>query len=88
MNIFSNILNKIFTANPEMQKIIYRTQQHLNMYAKQGLRILVMAKRILTEKEYADWAKRNQEAELSLNDRDKKLMKSYSEIEKNLTLLG
>lgn len=71
-----------------MQKIIYRTQEHLNMYAKQGLRVLVMAKRVLTEKEYTEWAKRNQEAELSHSDREKKLMKSYSEIEKNLTLLG
>lgn len=71
-----------------MQKIIYRTQQHLNTYAKQGLRVLVMAKRVLTEKEYSDWAKRNQEAELSHNDREKKLMRSYAEIEKNLTLIG
>lgn len=71
-----------------MQKIIYRTQQHLNTYAKQGLRVLMMAKRVLSENEYNEWAKRNQEAELSLNDREKKLMKSYSEVEKNLVLLG
>lgn len=71
-----------------MLKIINRTQQHLNTYAKQGLRVLVMAKRVLSEKEYNDWAKRNQEAELSVNDREKKLMRSYAEIEKNLTLIG
>ncbi|XP_065220628.1 phospholipid-transporting ATPase VD isoform X2 [Planococcus citri] len=76
------------TSNPETQKIIHRTQQHLNTYAKQGLRVLVMAKRVMSEKEYNDWAKRNQEAELSMNDREKKLMKSYSEVEKNFTLLG
>lgn len=66
-----------------------KTQQNLDMYAKQGLRVLVMAKRHLKPQEYAEWAAKHKEFELSMeHNREKKIRESFMSIETNLTLLG
>ncbi|PSN32447.1 hypothetical protein C0J52_17592, partial [Blattella germanica] len=71
-----------------MQQLIFRTQQHLNSYARQGLRVLVMARRTLTEAEYSEWLLKHEEAKLALENRDRRLRESFSRLETNLTLLG
>lgn len=65
-----------------------KTQQQLDLYARQGLRVLVMAKRILSLAEYTDWTTRHKECEMTLENREKKVRDSFVSIEKNLTLLG
>lgn len=72
----------------EQKLIITKTQQHLNCYAREGLRVLVMAKRILTQHQYDDWYRKHQDIELSVDNLEKKIRESYSTIECNLTLLG
>nr|XP_045605910.1 phospholipid-transporting ATPase VA-like [Procambarus clarkii] len=67
---------------------IFRTEQHLNGYSKKGLRVLCMAKRILTDPEYEDWAMKHKDAENSLSGREHKLEDSYNRIEKNMKLIG
>jgi phospholipid-translocating ATPase len=71
-----------------MQQMIFRTQQHLNSYARQGLRVLVMAKKILSDAEYDDWLRKHNEATLVLDNRERRIRESYSRLETNLTLLG
>jgi hypothetical protein len=41
-----------------------KTQQNLDNYAKQGLRVLVMAKRVLPEDEYMEWLSKHRDAEV------------------------
>ena len=48
----------------EEEALLEKTQQHLNMYAKEGLRVLVMAKRILSEHEYEEWLILHEKAEV------------------------
>jgi len=71
-----------------MQQMIFRTQQHLNSYARQGLRVLVMARRTLSDVEYNDWLRKHAEATVSLENRERRIRESYSRLETNLTLLG
>lgn len=71
-----------------MQQLIFRTQQHLNSYARQGLRVLVMARRTLSDVEYNDWLRKHGEATLMIENRERRLRESYSRLETNLTLLG
>lgn len=78
----------VFVDDAGMQQFIFSTQQHLNSYARQGLRVLVMARRILTETEYSDWSRQHDEAELSHDNRDRKVRDSFCKLETNLTLLG
>jgi hypothetical protein len=71
-----------------MQELIFRTQNHLNSYARQGLRVLVMARRTLSDVEYNDWLRKHGEATLMIENRERRLRESYSRLETNLTLLG
>ncbi|KPU79470.1 uncharacterized protein Dana_GF17746, isoform F [Drosophila ananassae] len=65
-----------------------RTQDHLNKFAGEGLRTLVLAERRLTEQYYNDWRMRQQEAALSLDSREQKLNAIYEEIESEMQLVG
>ncbi|XP_041448239.1 phospholipid-transporting ATPase VA isoform X2 [Drosophila obscura] len=65
-----------------------QTQQQLDRYAREGLRILVMAKRTLNSADYTDWWARHQEIEMSLENRERRLRDSFAKLESNLTLLG
>lgn len=72
----------------EQKQIINRTQQQLNSYAREGLRVLVMSKRVLTLSEYTEWYKKHQECEMAQENIDKRLRESYANIESNMTLVG
>ncbi|XP_078145791.1 phospholipid-transporting ATPase VD [Centroberyx gerrardi] len=65
-----------------------QTQKHLDSYARDGLRTLCIAKKILEEEEYEVWLKRQLFAETSIENREELLMESAHRLETNLTLLG
>ncbi|XP_067351598.1 probable phospholipid-transporting ATPase VD isoform X2 [Channa argus] len=65
-----------------------QTQKHLDSYAREGLRTLCIAKRVLEEEEYDEWLKRQLLAESSIENREELLMESAQRLETNLTLLG
>lgn len=85
--VFDNC-NNYCTEDLQSQQILFRTQQHLNTYARQGLRVLVMAKRTLPPTLFADWVRRVQEAEMTLDAHEKRIREIYNEVESNLILLG
>ena len=66
----------------------FRTQQHLYMYSKAGLRTLCVAMRVLNIAEYGVWLQKHQKAETALTDREYRLQSSYKSMERNLSLLG
>ncbi|GAB6021543.1 hypothetical protein CHUAL_004143 [Chamberlinius hualienensis] len=72
----------------EEKEFIIKTQQHLNNYAKKGLRILVMAKKVISDEEYLRWLRIHKEAEIALEEREQRLLESACYIETNLVLLG
>lgn len=72
----------------EMKNVIDATQVQLNVYGEEGLRVLVMAKRVISPQEFAEWTKRHKEVELATDNHDRKVRESYSMLERNLTLLG
>lgn len=64
------------------------TAEHLEMFAREGLRTLCVAERILTEDEYVDWSRKHDIAAAALTDREEKLEEVASAIEQELMLLG
>ncbi|XP_026842573.1 phospholipid-transporting ATPase ID isoform X6 [Drosophila persimilis] len=65
-----------------------RTQDHLNKFAGEGLRTLVLAERRLTEQYYKIWRTRQQEAALAMDSREERLNEIYEEIESDMQLVG
>uniref|UniRef100_A0A8C2L3H3 Phospholipid-transporting ATPase n=1 Tax=Cyprinus carpio TaxID=7962 RepID=A0A8C2L3H3_CYPCA len=69
-------------------EVMERTQRNLDQYAREGLRTLCVAKKVLEEQEYEAWLKRHEYAETSIENREELLLESAERLETNLTLLG
>ncbi|XP_074722209.1 phospholipid-transporting ATPase VD isoform X4 [Strix uralensis] len=82
--------SEVGTNNSEMEqkKIKERTQKHLNDYARRGLRTLCVAKKVLSDAEYAEWLNHHFLAETSIDNREVLLLESAIRLETELTLLG
>uniref|UniRef100_A0AAY4AEP2 Phospholipid-transporting ATPase n=1 Tax=Denticeps clupeoides TaxID=299321 RepID=A0AAY4AEP2_9TELE len=74
--------------HPSCSKLMEVTTEHLNEYAGDGLRTLVLAYKDLDEEYFEEWRLRHHAASTSLEDREEKLDAIYEEIEKELQLLG
>ncbi|XP_043916326.1 phospholipid-transporting ATPase VD [Protopterus annectens] len=76
------------TLEKQQKKIRARTQRHLDDYAKEGLRTLCIAKKVMTDAEYTDWLNVHFLAETSIDNREELLLESATRLERNLTILG
>ncbi|XP_055698057.1 phospholipid-transporting ATPase ID isoform X11 [Phlebotomus papatasi] len=73
---------------PDQIELKARTQEHLNKFAGEGLRTLVLAERYLDDEFFSGWRQRQQEAALSMDGREDKLGAIYEEIECDMMLVG
>ncbi|XP_050770690.1 phospholipid-transporting ATPase FetA-like [Gymnogyps californianus] len=64
------------------------TTEHLNEFAGEGLRTLVVAYKNLDEDYFQDWIRRHHEASTALEGWEDKLSELYEDIGKGLMLLG
>uniref|UniRef100_A0A8C5RH41 Phospholipid-transporting ATPase n=1 Tax=Laticauda laticaudata TaxID=8630 RepID=A0A8C5RH41_LATLA len=74
--------------HPSCKQLEEETTEHLDEFAGEGLRTLVVAYRDLEESYFESWRKRHHKANTSLQDREGKLSKVFEEIERDLQLLG
>uniref|UniRef100_A0A8C7XBL4 Phospholipid-transporting ATPase n=1 Tax=Oryzias sinensis TaxID=183150 RepID=A0A8C7XBL4_9TELE len=74
--------------HPSCSNLMKVTTDHLNMYAGDGLRTLVLAFKNLEENYMEEWRKRHNEASTAMEGREERLEELYEEIEKDMTLLG
>ncbi|XP_076176147.1 phospholipid-transporting ATPase VD isoform X2 [Ptiloglossa arizonensis] len=83
----STLLSSLI-AHEENSVTTMKVRQHLQSYARQGLRTLVIAKKSLTAQEYETWRQTHTEAELAMENRERRIKDSYANLESHLTLLG
>uniref|UniRef100_A0A8D0CGF6 Phospholipid-transporting ATPase n=1 Tax=Scleropages formosus TaxID=113540 RepID=A0A8D0CGF6_SCLFO len=74
--------------HPCNQDLMNVTSDHLNEYAADGLRTLVLAYRDLSEQQWEDWAAQLHSAERAPDYREDRLAAAYEEIEQDMMLLG
>jgi phospholipid-translocating ATPase len=72
----------------EQSELRRTTAEHLEMFAREGLRTLCIAQRELGEEEYRQWNKEHEIASAAIQDREEKLEEVSDKIERELTLLG
>ncbi|CAD0111107.1 unnamed protein product [Aureobasidium uvarum] len=72
----------------EQQELRKTTADHLEMFAREGLRTLCIAQRELNEEEYQTWNKQHDIAAAAIQNREEKLEEVSDAIERDLTLLG
>ncbi|KAJ1924627.1 hypothetical protein IWQ60_005074 [Tieghemiomyces parasiticus] len=64
------------------------TLEQIDAFSNQGLRVLCMASRVISEEEYADWGARYQAAQVQVEGREEELEACADLIERDLALLG
>ncbi|XP_043218324.1 phospholipid-transporting ATPase ID-like isoform X2 [Amphibalanus amphitrite] len=79
------VFERLGNVEPETKA---RTEEHLQKFAGEGLRTLVLAYKELDDAYFEEWKKRHHEASVSLVERDEKLDALFEEIEKDLVLIG
>jgi phospholipid-translocating ATPase len=72
----------------EQAELRQSTAEHLEMFAREGLRTLCIAQKELGEDEFQTWYKLHEEAANSVQDREDKLEKVADTIERDLILIG
>jgi len=72
----------------EQSELRRTTAEHLEMFAREGLRTLCIAQRELSEDEYQKWNHDHEIASAAIQDREDKLEVVSDAIERDLTLLG
>lgn len=72
----------------EQMKLRKETAEHLEMFAREGLRTLCIAQKELGEEEYRMWNKEFEMAASAIQDREDKVEMLADSIERDLTLLG
>jgi phospholipid-translocating ATPase len=72
----------------EQSELRRATAEHLEMFAREGLRTLCIAQRELDEEEYRKWNRDNEIAAAAIQDREDKLEAVSDLLERDLTLLG
>ena len=75
-------------ARGKQQELRRQTAEHLEEFAREGLRTLCVADRLLSEDEYYSWVREHDIAAAAITDREEKLEKVSSEIEQELMLIG
>ncbi|KAJ1652243.1 hypothetical protein IWQ61_007376 [Dispira simplex] len=73
---------------PGQDDIRDTTLEHVDHFSNQGLRVLCLAYRIVSEAEYQRWVKGFNAAQITVEDREEKLAQCANEMERDFTLLG
>ncbi|XP_063276377.1 phospholipid-transporting ATPase ID isoform X10 [Prinia subflava] len=79
------LLERLHPINQDLTSI---TTDHLNEYAGEGLRTLVLAYKDLEESYYQDWSERLHRAGSTPEARDDHVARLYDEVEHDMMLLG
>uniref|UniRef100_A0A6I8PPW6 Phospholipid-transporting ATPase n=1 Tax=Ornithorhynchus anatinus TaxID=9258 RepID=A0A6I8PPW6_ORNAN len=91
-SVMMDLLQDPAKAHKEMERKLRKmqaiTQKHLDWYARDGLRTLCIAKKVLSEEDFTKWANFRREAEAAIDNRDELLMETAQHLETELTLLG
>lgn len=84
-----NVIYQRLTAGFTTDEVLKKTALHLEDYAKEGLRTLCIAQKVLEEQAFAAWFNRFKEASSLIDDSREAIIDNLDdELEQGLTLLG
>lgn len=72
----------------EQKELRQTTAEHLEMFAREGLRTLCIAERTLSDSEYHSWSRKYEAASSAMENREEKMEAVADMIEQDLYLMG
>uniref|UniRef100_A0A8C1CVF6 Phospholipid-transporting ATPase n=1 Tax=Cyprinus carpio carpio TaxID=630221 RepID=A0A8C1CVF6_CYPCA len=88
MERLGNVFSDMSQVKSEAKQTAVKTQRDLDMYARNGLRTLCFAKKVISEQEFRAWSAVRQEALSAIEEKEERLMETANFIESSFTLLG
>ncbi|XP_077183332.1 phospholipid-transporting ATPase VB isoform X3 [Paroedura picta] len=88
MDLLEDPARATIAMEKRIRKVKVQTQKHLDWYARDGLRTLCIAKKVLSEDDFQKWTNFRREAETAIENREELLMETAQHLETKLTLLG
>ena len=82
-----SIIEKRLT-NSTNKDILSKCKDEVDYFSSKGYRTLLVGMKILSQKEYDEFSKELKEANMSLEEKDKKVEEVYDKMEKNIYLIG
>lgn len=82
------IIPRVSLYTEDFRDYTDKTVEHLESFAKEGFRTLVLAYRVISEEDYANWNIEYMKAATSIQNREFLLEQAAELIEKNLIVLG
>ena len=83
-----SIIEKLLSFNSKFTDEYKSTIKNLELFAKKGLRTLMLAYRVIEEDEYIKWNNKFEELNKNINHTDEEINLLYDEMEKELNILG
>eukprot|EP00183_Erythrolobus_madagascarensis_P007192 CAMPEP_0185847072 /NCGR_PEP_ID=MMETSP1354-20130828/2479_1 /TAXON_ID=708628 /ORGANISM="Erythrolobus madagascarensis, Strain CCMP3276" /LENGTH=1256 /DNA_ID=CAMNT_0028547321 /DNA_START=36 /DNA_END=3806 /DNA_ORIENTATION=- len=83
-----NIMLGLVSHDESQTEVLRVANEHVDFFAKEGLRTLVYARRKLTEEEFEAWKVKFTEAKASLENREQLVDEVQAEIEQNLLFIS
>ncbi|KAL1262343.1 hypothetical protein QQF64_007608, partial [Cirrhinus molitorella] len=87
MERLGNVFSDMSQVDSKAKQLTVKTQKDLDMYARNGLRTLCFAKKVISEQEFRAWFAVRQEALSAIDEKEERLMETANFIENNFTLL-
>ena len=83
-----NVILERLGSQEEQRRHYDSTLQHLELFAKEGLRTLCLGVATISQADYAAWSAKMHAASTAIANRDELVERAATLIETNLTLIG
>jgi phospholipid-transporting ATPase len=80
---------KLSRISPNSKReFMSQAKQYVDFFSTKGFRTLLLGMKVLDENEYKEWAKKLNDANLDLENKQKAIDEVYADVEKNIYLIG
>ena len=83
-----SVIETLLNHNSKVSKEFSSTIEYLDIFAKRGLRTLMLAYKEINEEEYIKWNKELEEINKKINHTDEEINSLYDKMENDLIILG
>lgn len=83
-----SIIQERLAVTDRNANLMQEIDQHLNRYASNGLRTLLLAEKVISQQEYDEWKAEYRQASQAMSKRDEKMAEVADRLERQFDLIG
>eukprot|EP01132_Coremiostelium_polycephalum_P007601 gene7601-9346_t len=83
-----SIMMERLSDSAKSSSLLAKTKEHIFDYSRDGLRTLILAKKVIPPEQYAHWSERYHDASTLIEGREDEMERLHDEIERDFELVG